>query len=636
MVSKRELLDTFWSANVSDTALLKSISLIRKALGQNKNHQPIVKTYHGLGYRFVANIEDQTDDKSELLTPLTLAEHRLISIICVRFAENDPHLILENQNALGLEACLDKAKSIVENHQGNLLHIMIDGFTAAFGLQELYEDVTRRAVRCSVELLQMVDGSNLCCGDVTTRVGIDTGSTLLVDEKTQQWKPPSNIEHLATSLSQKAKTGEILMTQKTLDQVHDEVEVVLCQSAFKLVSPPLLRSGVLGRLHKSPTSFVGRKAEIAFLTECLKSSIKGNGSVVTLSGSPGIGKTRLVSEIFIKQKAFKYKRILLNCLPSLQNTPLAPIRELCSQLLDDSSLSKVSQAMLHEFLDKTESIDPSLKGLSVHERRQESYRMINTLLTSVCNHSPLVLIFEDVHWLDATSEEYLNEIILRSTDKRLMIVITTRPTERHFHLEALLNLSPLDHSDCRKMLRSNTLMRVLSTNVADVLIERSAGNPFFLEELAFAARSGKDTDSHTPESIQAVITVRIGSLPLELRSLVYIIAVIGSPTEINLITHLYDQHESTVISLLDQLIKKGFLVRNMDCYAFRHMLINDTAYSIIAETDRIKLHAQIADYLIQLTDDSAARPENLAWHFQESGDNNKAITFWWVLPVVML
>lgn len=632
MVSKRQLMDTFWSVNVSESALLKSISLIRKAVGQNKSSEPIVKTYHGVGYRFVAPIQSEDSEVSDTQLTTDLTEHRVVSIISVKLGDSC-HLEPKQQSISNMEKRLENAKTIIEAHQGNLLHMMVDGFTANFGLIDLYDDVARRALNCAVELVKPEENIEVNNDAATISVGIDTGLILFDDAKDQQWKPPGDIERRASQLAENAKSGEVLLTQKTLDHLPNEVKVESYGEAFILMSPLFQRSGVPARLDKTPSVFVGRKAERAFLSECLNNSEFGNGSVVVLSGPAGIGKTRLVTEVLIKQQRKQYQQILINCLPSLQNSPLAPIRDLCHKLLSNLeqsnlSLSAVSEAILQELLEKTDAKNPILKELSTHQRRLESYLVIDTLITSACESSPLVLIIEDVHWLDATSVEYLNEIIRSLVDKRLMLVVTTRPVESHLQVESLLNIAPLANEDCREMLNSNESIGNLNSEMTEILISRSAGNPFFLEELAFATQSNLSNEHQIPDTVQAVITVRIGSLAKELRYLVYIIAVIGPPAKLELIFHLYGSDENTVYSLLEELIKKGFVIRDMDYYSLRHMLITDMAYSIISEVDRKKLHGQIADFLSAHADVNETRPEKIAWHYQESGNKQKAIPYW--------
>jgi predicted ATPase/DNA-binding winged helix-turn-helix (wHTH) protein len=631
MVSKRELLDAFWSVSVSEAALLKSISLIRKALDEDGADEPIIKTHHGVGYRFMADVEMMSESITESPTEITLSEHRLASIICINLCNTDSGV--STNELLEFEGFLAQAQPIVDRHHGSLLHMLVDGFTVAFGLQALYEDVARQAVSCAVELSQIVSENSQQPSEYVIRAGIETGIIELIDEKNKCWNPPGDIERRASSLSQKAKQGEIILSPSTLEHLNNEVETEPANQGFKLISPPLQRAGVPGRTQKSSQKFVGRSAEFAFLNENVNRSMQGQGTAVMLSGPAGIGKTRLVSELLIKLDGSDSYNLLLNCLPSLINTPLAPIRELCRRLVDLVELPPQAnpdqqQALLQYLTSDSASSNPILPGMSDYERRQKSYQLVDSLLARVCNKFPFTLAIEDVHWIDTTSQEFLNDMIRYVGNKRLMLLITTRPSESNLLVDTVLKLSPLGPGECYELLHSNQMTQGISLHLADTLIERAAGNPFFLEELAFSAQAGTAPCGEVPETVQAVVSVRVGSLPQELRNLVYIIAVIGPPAPTRLIAHLFGRREADIIALLGQLIKKGFLIQDLDSYAFRHMLINDCAYSMITSQDRMHLHGLIAQYLESGYANGEVRPEKLAWHLQEAGQITEALPLW--------
>lgn len=634
MVPKRELLEAFWPASVSDAALLKSISLIRKAIDGGSSDESIIKTHHGMGYRFLADVEIERQPVEPAHGEISLCEHRLVSIMCVHSCFIDSATDSGKLKAEDFEDFLFRAKSVVDRHHGSLLHMLVDGFTVVFGMDALYEDVARQAVRCAVELLDIAIDSSVTPKNITTSIGIDTGDIELINDENSQWRAPGEIECYASDLAKKNATNVgVFLSIRTLEHLNNEVETEASRFGFKLISPPVQRAGVPGRPHKSPSKFVGRSAEFAFLDESFNKSAQGQGTAIMLSGPAGIGKTRLVSELLFKLDADGSFRLLLNCLPSLINTPMAPIRELCRALnevvdLPPQTRSDQQQALLQDLISESPSSSSILRGMSDYERRQKSYQLIDSLLARLCNQHPLTLVIEDVHWIDTTSQEFLNDMIRYVGNKRLMLLMTTRPVESNLLVETVLNLSPLGPGECHELLRSNQITQEISPEVADTLVERAAGNPFFLEELAFATQAGADPGGEAPETVQAVVTVRVGSLSQDLRNLVYIIAVIGPPAPSQLIAHLFGRSEADVIDLLGQLMKAGFLLQDLDGFVFRHMLINDCAYSMIASQDRIRLHGQIAQYLEGGYTRAEVRPEKLAWHYQEASEIHRAVPLW--------
>ena len=235
MVSKRELLDAFWPSNVSDAVLFKSVSQIRRALCKDSTEK-FVKTHHGLGYRFQAQIEevatkDVLVETAKVDQPMNvdLTKQRLISVVSVRF-NDDAHAGLRQDQTFDLKSYLEQAEALVEEHQGHLLHMMIDGFTAVFGLHAISEDSARRALRCAQSLLASSDAQVL--ESLHLRIGIDMGFVDWSDIESQKWKPYGSLERHTLSLSQQAHSGAIFLSKSTVDQLLDDVESVPVTGEF--------------------------------------------------------------------------------------------------------------------------------------------------------------------------------------------------------------------------------------------------------------------------------------------------------------------------------------------------------------------------------------------------------------------
>ncbi|MCB1876171.1 MAG: AAA family ATPase [Chromatiales bacterium] len=633
MVSKRELLDAFWPSNVSESALLKAVSLIRKALASD---EPVVKTYHGLGYRFVAEVEDvavKAEDQPESTDPVALLEQRLVSVLGARFRHLPASFNEGECHDPALDAYLTSARRIVEAHQGRLLHMMVDGFSVAFGLDPHYEDVARRAVCCAAELAQAAGTSGGTEKPLTLAWGIDTGPIALNNDKDNpQWTPPNALERSATRLAEAGLASEILLSEATCQQLHDEVETEATARGYRLISIPLQRAGIPGRPHKRPSRFVGRAAELAFLSTRLCALASGSGQAILLCGPAGIGKTRLVTE-FVDTLAHQAVRcISLHCLPGRSNTPFAPIREMCLALFTETPAGlladDIDAALLRGLRNDSGRFETALQGLSDNEQRRRNHALIDRLIRFACDELPLVLIIEDVHWIDASSREYLDALLSSIDGRRLMLVLTSRPVDSPIPVESALQLAPLSRCDSLQLLRSDPQTAPIDTSTADTLVQRAGGNPFFLEELALATLSGADPAIDLPDTIHAVIAVRIGALAGDLRTLLYILSVIGPPAPTELVAELSGQTGDQVTAGLDQLAKLGFIREESGTFTFRHMLIQDTAYAMIARRDRRQLHRRIARYIEHGAPSELSSPERLAWHYQEAGETDRAIAHW--------
>lgn len=637
MVSKRELMEAFWPSNNTEAALLKTISLIRKELSESGG-EVFIKTYHGLGYRFVddtdAEPKSQTNDNDD--AQIVLEELQWVSVICVHLSSADSESGFTQGNARELNQYLSQAQNIVEQHQGQLLHMLGDGFSASFGQETLYEDVARRAVVCAEALRQ----ASLSINAFSVTIGADIGAVPKSEQKAEKkpqqnasWSPPSHIERYATQLARSARRDNILLSQGVVEHLQDEIEVEVTGENFLLLSPPPQRAGIPGRPLKHPSKFVGRGAEFAFLEEKSNGVSSGRGQAVVLSGPAGIGKTRLISEFLIGQNPADCHYMLVHCLPNLANTALTPIRELCSIILtyidtETLALNDVEHALLRELLGTPQDAEPTLESLSDHEHRQKSYQVLLRILSEACRDKKFIVVLEDAHWMDATSREYLNEISQKITTLKFLLIITTRPTDTLSMLDSVLHLSPLTHDAGLEILRNNQETQGISDAAANILVERAAGNPFFLEELAFAARAGADPNAPPPETVQAVISARIANLSPNLRTLLYIVSVVGSPASLEIVLHLYGKNREQTKPEIAHLVKSGFILEEMTFISFRHMLINDSAYAMIAHADRCHLHRQIAQYLEQHIDRGGIQPEVIAKHYQEAGEIEQAIRYW--------
>ncbi len=639
LVSKAELLEAFWPTNVGDAPLQTTISLLRKALNDDRKTQSIIKTYHGQGFRFVAelaaSLEQEPTSIDEATTPplLSLREQRLVAVMCIRLCKEHTTGVSADQHQKAIEEGYAAAKKIVEVHQGSLLHMMVDGFTAVFGLDKDYEDCARRAVYCSAELAEIPRIEMLAKNGLIPAFSIDTGNLKLANgAEGGHWEPPGAIERNAILLAEKAKGGEIILSENTRIQLGDEIKTETIAEGYRLVSISEHRAGIPSKPQVLRSRFVGRGAEMAFLTAGIEELAAGRGHAVVISGPPGVGKSRLVSEFIDQLDTEVSSRLIVNCLPSLQNTPLAPIRVMCSALFSDLPAGLVQDpidaAILRELLNESGKIDPVLFTLSEHHRKQRSWALVVRLLQEFSKEAPLAIVFEDVHWIDASSREVLDAIVQSIDRTHVILVMTTRPVEQLSLSEAVIQLSPLSRNDSIALLRTITKFENLDESSLETLVQRAGGNPFFLEELALAAQSGADPLYELPDTVHAVISGRIAALEDKARALLYVISVIGSPAPARLTARILGQAPEEVNAGVDQLVGKGFLRKDETGFSVRHMLISETAYALVAPEDRKRLHQEIADCLQAEIGAEAARPEILAWHFQEAGNAEKAISHW--------
>ncbi|MDQ2090943.1 ATP-binding protein [Marimonas arenosa] len=626
MVSKAELLDALWPANASEASLQTAVSQLRKALGDDPRRPMVVRTYHSRGFRFVAELITDADTNAPAAA-LSLRETRLAAVLCVRFCDNDTGMTPAPDRA---EDSYRTARALVETHQGQLLHMLIDGFTAVFGMARSTDDAPRQALYCAADLTE-----TLAAAGTMPAFAVETGALELAgsgDAEDGNWAPPNAIERGATALAQTARPGETLLGDSTLQHMGDEITTCPAVSGYRLVTIAERRSGIPARPARSRSGFVGRDAEMAFLLAGLPALQDGRGQAVTLSGPAGIGKSRLVSEFLDRLDRRAFRSAIVHCLPALANTPLAPVRALCATLFADLpdrlTPDPIDKALRRDLLDDAAAPDPALTALSDHQRRKRRNALVGRLLGEVASHRPLVIVIEDVHWTDASSQALFDAMARRIDRHPILLVLTTRPGDQPPLTEAQLQLSPLGHGDSVALLRTNPALARIDDSALETLAERAAGNPFFLEELALATHDGADPARSLPGTVQAVISARISALSDNLRMLLYAVAVIGPPAPADLAAQLLGRSSEALARDAEALMRTRFLREEATGFGFRHMLISDAAYAMVSPRDRTRLHGEIARLLDAGSGAEPARPEQLAWHLQEAGETNRAIGHW--------
>lgn len=627
MVSKSELMETFWSRNASESALQKTVSLLRKSLGNEQGELPVLKTVHGRGFRIVVDVIAPDEDDDIVSGPETsgLTEQRLVAVLCLKITG------LKGGAAEpgAVDACLGAARLLVAEYQGNLLHMMVNQFTATFGIAPDFEDSARRAAHCAWHLSRSAEVSAMRAAGGCVTLGIDVGAIPLPGKDTA-WQAPSALEVGAVSLADTGPPDAIMLSETAFGQLTNEVDVASQEDRYRLTGISAQSTGIPGRPSKNPTGFVGRSAELAFLNSNFEDACRGGFRASALSGPAGIGKSRLTSE-FLKSLAGKDVRVCkVNCSPRLMNSALAPIRQMCTGLLpggaEGLASDPVDAALLQILIDDAAEPAPVLDGLSDRKRNARTLALIQMVLRLASEKGPLLIVFEDVHWLDATSRATVQALLRKGGIPRVFLLMTTRPAESPALPDSVLNLSPLGAEDSMRLIRAVPGNDSISDTDAAVLSSRASGNPFFLEELVLAARSGADVSLQLPDTVQAVIEVRVSALAPAQRNVLYVMAIAGEVTALQLLAQLSGRDVDALEEELVNLVQLGFLFEDETGFTFRHVLLSDTAYAMVAQQDRKRLHTDIAHYLEN--SDEPSRDETKAWHHQEAGNTAAAVGYW--------
>lgn len=679
MVSKGELLDTFWPPTISDSVLQSTIRLVRQAIEDDGRQQRLIRTHHGRGFRFVAPVAVDDDPPAEAtatsaiasspgarLRPVssvpTFEERRLAAALACRVCAGAPAAQPAGRGFAGSthpdrpaddgavladaeETFLTRAMRLVEEHGGLVLHTMLDGFTALFAAGHGLDKGTRRAVLFAAELARSAEARALKTAGGGFGVGIDAGRLPVVAAPAAvPFRSLSNsVLKSALSLAERAAPGEAALSARAASHVGPDLRRYMT-STDGLPLDRLAPASLDPTVGEAPglAHFVGRRAELAFLRNGLDGVGRGRGHTVVLTGEAGIGKSRLLLE-FLKSAEQDYLHCLvLHCDPRTRDTPLSVMRQLCRALGDAVPhgfaaalpTDPVDRALWQDLMGAQTAEDPPRLSLSPHMRRQRTFRLIFDLLRGFADKRVVVLAFEDIHWMDATSREALTYLSQRLDGLAVLLIVTTRPVEDMRAGDGLsmtsLWLSPLDRRDSLDLVRSKLGEKALGKGDAEALVQRAGGNPFFLEELSLVFETGADPASDLPDTVQDAIAVRIDRFSPDARALWLATSVIGPHAPADLMARVVDWEVAQFEAALSNLLISGVLVEEplLDQRAFRfhHILLQEAAYAMLAPGDRVAMHRRIAGIIRDAV--VGIEPERLAWHHQEAGDPMAAIGQW--------
>ena len=473
---------------------------------------------------------------------------------------------------------------------------------------------------------------------------------------------------MALRLRQLAAPGTTLLSAATqhLVQEHVRVEPQGEVTVSEAHAPMLVygvrgiarqRSGVVGHGARARSPFVGRARELALLQERLDAVVAGQGQVVALVGEPGMGKSRLLAEYRRSLVGREVRYVEGHCLSYGSATPYLPLVDLVRQLcgMTPGEPHEAITATVHRRLQEAD-LDPDegvplvlslldipleterLAQLSPPERKARTFALLRHLVLHEAQRHPCILTVENLHWSDATSEEWLTSLVERLAGAALLVLVTYRPGYQPPWLAqsyaTQIALSRLRAGDSRTVVQAVLQNASVPETVVQEIVTQAAGNPFFLEELAWNVieHGGQPAPLAVPETIEAVLAARIDRLPPEEKRLLQTAAVIGMDVTVPLLQAVTDLAAADLHTHLGHLQTAEFLYETgtlpASAYTFKHALTQEVAYGSLLQERRRVLHGRIVEILERLYPDRLAEQvERLAHHALRGEVWDKALTY---------
>jgi class 3 adenylate cyclase len=576
----------------------------------------------------------------------------------------------------------------VARFAGFVAKYMGDGVLIYFGYPEAHEDDAERAVRAGLAVIDAV--RQLAAAEpLNVRLGIASGLVVVGDligaGAAQERGVVGETPNLAARLQALAQPGTLVIAESTRRQIGALFEVEDLgprplagfgepQRAWRVLD----ESGVVSRfeaLRSGTTPLVGRDEELDLLLRRWQQAKSGEGRIVLVSGEPGIGKSRLTAALSQRIESEPHTRLRYFCSPHDQDSALYPfigqLERAAGFARDDTATTKLDklEALLGDGAEPGDvSLIAEMLSLSGDERfppldlspQRKKERTLAALLRqlqalvrplqALVRPQPVLMIFEDLHWIDPTSRELLDLTVEKITDLPVLLVATYRPEFQppwvggsQVTMIALNRLGRSEGATLVHQLAGN--LGALPPDVVNDIVERTDGVPLFVEELTKAvveagANRGYMSISAVPPwslavpaTLHASLLGRLDRLGPAAKTVAQVGAAIGREFSYELLAAATPLPEPALQEALRRLVKAGLIFQRgappMAEYLFKHALVQDTAYSTLLRGPRQALHRRIAEALEQRFSDLVqTRPEILAHHYGEAAIADKAITYW--------
>jgi class 3 adenylate cyclase/predicted ATPase len=579
----------------------------------------------------------------------------------------------------------DCCESLIQKYGGKVARYMGDGLLVYFGYPEASEHDPENAVRAGREIASAIP-KLAARGDVQlhVRVGIATGPVVVGDligrgAATEQ-AVVGETPNLAKRLQEVAPPDTVAIAKETRRLVGDLFECVhLGVHSLKGFDAPVpvwsvgRETFVESRFQALRAQFklsklVGRDREVEQLLELWQQAVRGKGHAVAISGEAGIGKSRLTLQLRELIEGTPHTLLIYSCAPHYQQSALLPVINHLERAAGfdsgDSAEARLDklEAMLARRSLEVHAYAPlyaSLLGLPIEPRyaplalsprmlKEKTFLALEEQLASIAREGPVLLVFEDLHWVDPTTLELLDRTVRRVAGLPILMIITARPS---FHASWLyqhcttIHLSRLSHAEAATVVVDVTAGNTLPVETVERILDRADGIPLYLEELTRTMiESGRlralddraepangAPELAIPSTLRDSLTARLDRLG-SAKEVAEVGAVIGRQFSYELLAAVVPQKPEQLREALDRLTDSGLV----DCsgapphstYSFRHALIQDAAYGGLLLTERRSLHGRIAEALARDYEALNVRPELLAYHHTKAGEAPQAIARW--------
>jgi adenylate cyclase len=579
----------------------------------------------------------------------------------------------------------ERMSAIIARYGGTVEKFAGDAVLAVFGVPIAHGDDAERAILCALDMQEAIgslasEARQRWEADLALRVGVNTGegiSGVMDAGGRQDFSVTGDVVNTASRLQSAAEPGSVMAGEETMRLVRrtvrfgDRRELTLKGKSQSVAAYQVL--GVRGdvadlSVARRLTPLVGRDHELGIIMHAWERARGGEGALVSLVADAGVGKSRLLAEAIARvAQAERVSQVWGRCLSYGQDLGLSLVADLLRSIIGTQSpenggslhdLLALRVEMLladEDALDRAAAVDvlgevlgQVTAGSIVSEagaqaRRQVLVRSLRSLLASMAARQPVVMVLEDLQWIDSASAEVLRDLLADVPGLPVLVIAASRPDWTPFWAEwgwvESLHLRPLGERDATTLAREVLGGAELEPALEHYISERAAGNPFFVEELLRALQEaggvtqvGAAVDlvpaaaEALPSTLTEIILARLDRLESQVRDLVQVAAVIGRTFAVDLLRQVAGYSDAFLAPALSKLLQAEIAfprAGTMSEYVFKHVTTREVAYNTLLLRRRQELHAAIARTISALdpTDESI---EIAAYHFSRTEEHPEA------------